>query len=253
MHSCHDHNHENHHHHCHDLNGPVIEIKDMFFAYGDKHILQNLNLQVKHGENICVIGPNGGGKTTLLKLLLGFLRPASGTVKIFGTAAHHTCDQIGYVPQHVKLNKNFPITVKEVVLMGCHLHSIFSRHKKACHDQAQEAMEFMRIGDLGQQQFNSLSGGQRQRVLIARAIASHPALLLLDEPTANVDPSSAEDFRELINKLKGQATVLTVSHDISFITGDIDRAFVVNRSLQDLSAADIQEDKLMTYYRGGVQ
>ena len=252
MSNCTKHSHQNHNHHCHSLEGSIIEISDMHFSYGDKKILRDVNLTVSHGQNICILGPNGGGKTTLLKLLLGFLRPSSGSIKIFGAEAHHTCDQIGYVPQHVKLNNNFPITVKEVVLMGCHLHSIFSRHKKACYDQAQEAMDFMRIGDIGEHQFNSLSGGQRQRVLIARAIASHPALLLLDEPTANVDPRSAEDFRELIAKLKGQSTVLTVSHDISFITGDIDRAFVVNRNLQDLDASDIEEDKLMSYYRGEI-
>lgn len=240
-----------HSHHSHDFSGPVVHVKSMGFSYqSDKPILKDVSLEIEHGQNICIIGPNGGGKTTLIKLLLGFLRPKSGEIQIFNAPAHHVCNHIGYVPQHVKLNSTFPITVKEVVLMGCHLHSMFSRHKKLCHDQAQEAMDFMCIGDLANHQFNELSGGQRQRVLIARAIASHPRLLLLDEPTANVDPKSADDFRHLINKLKDDTTLITVSHDISYMTGDIDRAFLVNKGLKELSKAELESDQLMHLYRG---
>ena len=240
-----------HSHHSHDFSGPVVDVKDMDFYYTlDKPVLKNIDLQINHGENICIIGPNGGGKTTFIKLLLGFLRPRKGAIQIFNAPAHHVCDHIGYVPQHVKLNSSFPITVKEVVLMGCHLHSMFSRHKKLCYDQAQEAMDFMCIGDLAKHQFSELSGGQRQRVLIARAIASHPRLLLLDEPTANVDPKSADDFRELINKLKGETTLITVSHDIAYMTGDVDRAFLVNKGLHELTKDELASDQLMHLYRG---
>ena len=181
---------------------PIIVIRDLSFSYNRHTVLEEVNLTVGRKDFVCVVGPNGGGKTTLIKLVLGLLVPAKGSIKVFGLRPVAVSGRMGYVPQRAHLDPQFPVSVMDVVLMGrlgrARFAGPYSRADKAA---AQEALTRMQMWDSRKTPFPELSGGQRQRVLIARALASEPDLLLLDEPTAGLDIAvetelsrSPEDF-----------------------------------------------------------
>jgi zinc transport system ATP-binding protein len=186
-----------------------------------------------------VIGPNGGGKTTLMKLALGLLTPQQGTIEVFGVRPHRACSRVGYVPQYMTVQPDFPLTVREAVGMGC-------RHKRAAEDAAMEQTGLL---DLAGRAFSDLSGGQRQRVLIARALAGGPGLLLLDEPTSAIDPAFAEQLRELIRQLSQTLAVLVVSHDLSFVGAQTSQILFLDHSVRTLSADEVRSDLLWNLYR----
>lgn len=197
---------------------PVIEIDEVSFSYPNTPILNRVSFRVNLGEFIGMIGPNGGGKTTLLKLILGFLKPSSGTVKVFGERVGGRPDilnRLAYVPQSVRFDREFPISVEEVVLSGL-LSQLpwFGRFTEAHRQAAKEALDEMGLSSLAGNAFGTLSGGQAQRALIARALVSKPRLLLLDEPTASVDIQAESDIYAILNQLKGKMTILMVTHDL---------------------------------------
>jgi zinc transport system ATP-binding protein len=195
-------------------------------------VLENFNFEIFENDFVGVIGPNGGGKTTLLRLILGFLKPLSGKIEIFNNAPEKVRLQIGYVPQHSEMDKNFPITVREIVALGAlPAHSYFPWFKQMALDRANQAMKFVKIENLARKAFSELSGGQRQRCLIARALAAQPEILLLDEPTASVDMSVEEDVFELLKILNEKMTIILVSHDLGFISSYVKRVACVNRHL----------------------
>ncbi|MDO5567350.1 MAG: ABC transporter ATP-binding protein, partial [Planctomycetia bacterium] len=208
------------------MSSPLIELENVSFAYGLVPVLENVTMEVLQGEFASIVGPNGGGKTTLVRIMLGLLTPLTGRVRLFGDDPSKTRLNVGYTPQYASVDFQFPITVEEIVLAGrlgvktsVEKSSFFSKlfsgmrfddvDRKAAH----AAMERMQIADLAARSFGDLSGGQKQRVFIARALAADPQLLILDEPTNNIDPSSMEKFYDLLTELNKTITILVVTHD----------------------------------------
>lgn len=232
--------------------GVVLALRDVDYRYPNGTLaLQGVGLTVERFSNVAVIGPNGGGKTTLLKLLLGILKPSSGDMSVMGAAPHRACVHLGYVPQHTSIQPEFPVTVKEVVTMGCGGSHFLGWHGRGCKACVAAILDEMEIRSLQNRAFGKLSGGERQRVLIARALVGHPDILLLDEPLANVDPALQSKFRKTILSLSERMTVITVSHDLSYLTDEIDQVVFVNRGAKTYRADEIRSLNLMDLYRGG--
>lgn len=227
----------------------IIEIKNLDFAYTGEPILASINLTVKSKDFLAVIGPNGGGKTTLLKLMLGLLTPDRGTVLINGKRPGNAASSIGYVPQNVHMNQNFPISALDVVLMGAFdPKKRFRRNQAKYRTAALDALERLEMGNYSNKKIGTLSGGQRQRVLIARALVSKPELLLLDEPTASIDTKGQADFYELLARLNKDITILVVSHDLLVISRYVNAVACINKRLHYHDQAEITGDMLETMY-----
>jgi zinc transport system ATP-binding protein len=235
---------------------PVIECRDVSFSYQSTPVLEDVNLAIYERESVCIVGPNGGGKTTLLRLLLGQLQPSRGEIRVFGQPPEKSRLRIGYMPQRSEYDPHFPVTVMDVVLMGRlgqpGLYGWLGWHAPGDRRAAREALEQVHMGDVAQRPFHALSGGQRQRVLIARALCCHPDMLLLDEPTANVDSLvEARLFDEL--RLLGQRmTVVLVSHDVGFVTSLVQRVICVNRQAVAHPAAQLTAELIREMYGGDV-
>ncbi len=213
---------------------PVIRIHDLNFSYREHPVLEKVNLEIEAGELASIVGPNGGGKTTLLKLILGLLTPDRGRIELFGEPPERGRRQVGYLPQYIHFDPSFPVSVINVVLMG-QLGKTrpvrLSGYSARARAIAAAALERVGLGDRRNDSFHQLSGGQRQRVLIARALAAEPRLLLLDEPTANIDPYSEENFYELLTELNRQMTILLVSHDLGLVSQVVRSVICVNRKV----------------------
>jgi zinc transport system ATP-binding protein len=210
----------------------ILEIKDLNFSYEKEVILKDISLCMKEGDFLAIIGPNGGGKSTLLKLILGILTPMSGDITLFNDSFRANLSRIGYVPQNTNINIDFPIKVIDVVLMGYteSKKKLFG-YSKAEIQKAMEVLEQVGISSLAQNKIGSLSGGQRQRVMIARAICNNPKLLILDEPTASIDSMGQKQIYELLRKLNTTISIIVVSHDISVILSYASSVAYINRSL----------------------
>ena len=203
----------------------AVRFSSVSFSYGDLQVLKNASFHIHKGEFVAMVGPNGSGKSTVLKLLFGLETPSAGTIEIFGaargTAARNNGEHnLAYVPQHPPHDQMFPITVKNIVRMG------LLRPLKGYPDESAavlEAMEKAGIADLAARPYRSLSGGQRRRALVARALAARPSLLVLDEPTANMDSESEARLYETLGAYKGNTTILIVTHDTEFVTSLTDR------------------------------
>jgi zinc transport system ATP-binding protein len=231
------------------LQKPVLQIKDLSFSYEKRSILQGINLSVKMGEFIAIFGPNGGGKTTFLKLLMGFLKADKGQISIFGSHPKKAREKIGYVPQVARFDKQFPLSVLDLVLMGCLSQTtIWGTYPKEMKKHALDALDKVGILKLQNRAFGTLSGGQAQRALIARALVSNPELLLLDEPTASVDPEAEKQIHELLLELKGFMTILMVTHDLQEIIGKADRLLCIHRSLTSYSPKQVCEHFALGLY-----
>ena len=225
----------------------VIEAKDISFAYDDKPVLENISFQVFEKEMVTIIGPNGGGKSTLLKLLLGLLTPDKGRLSVLGRSPKDACPGLGYVPQYAKFDERFPITAEETVLSG-RVRRFFGYYSGKDRQIAREAMEKVGALNLSRKSFSALSGGQRQRLLIARALAGDPQILLLDEPTANIDALISERFIDLIAELKKECAILFVTHDTSHVLEYSDRVFCINKTLAEHPAGTINESFIKQSY-----
>lgn len=229
-----------------------VELKNVFFSYGKETVLEGVNIDIKKGDFAGIVGPNGGGKTTLLKLILGRLKPDKGRILVFGSEPEKSYFRIGYMPQHAYLDMLFPVSVMDVVLMGRLGRSLGGKYSKKDRQTARLAMEEMRIEDLAGRSFSELSGGQRQRVLIARALCCEPELLLLDEPTANVDQEIEEAFFDILKSLNKRMTILIVSHDIGFISKQVKSAVCVNRCVVVHPTSEIDGTVIKDIYGGDV-
>lgn len=216
-------------------NQPDIQIRNVSFAYQGTPVLEDVNLSVGAGESICMVGPNGGGKTTLVKLILGLLSPDRGEIRLFGQAPRLARLHVGYMPQHVRYDPLFPVTVTDVVLSGRlgqgGLGGFFGFYGKADRRAARDALCRLGMEQFARRPFAALSGGQRQRVLIARAICSQAELLLLDEPTANVDMVAETQLFKILRELNRRMTVIVVTHDLGFVSNLVDRVVCVNRKV----------------------
>ncbi len=214
------------------MDQPVVELKGVTFSYNSEPVLENVDLVVRAGDFLAVLGPNGGGKTTLLKTILGLLKPQRGMVRVFGKDPAQVSGRIGYVPQKSNVRPDFPINVLEIVLMGLtDAGRKGFRYSRAEKELALRALEKVEMRAYARRRMDSLSGGQTQRVLIARALVTNPELLVLDEPTSNVDPHGRFCFFELLAALGKSITVLVVSHDISVASARISGVACVNRRL----------------------
>jgi len=210
----------------------AIDIKNLSAGYDHKPIIEQVTLQVQSGDFYSIIGPNGGGKTTLLKAILGLIPVQKGSIKIFNMSVEQGRKYIGYVPQHAEFDTKFPISVWDVVLMGRRnvrgLHPFYSEEDKL---HAHTALDLVDMGAYAHRHISKLSGGQRQRVFIARALASDPKILLLDEPTASIDKEMKESIYHLLGELNKKMTVVLITHDIGVLSTFVGRISCLNRYL----------------------
>ncbi len=202
----------------------AVRFEDVGFSYGEIKVLEGASFHIHEGEFAALLGPNGSGKTTILRLILGLARPGSGRVQVFGEAAEGARRLVGYVPQAAAFDPAFPATVEAVVRMG-RLRGSLGRYSRTDRGAVSQAMERMGIGELARRRYAELSGGQRRRVLVARALAAESRLLLLDEPTTNMDARSEELLYRGLGALKGSTTVLIVTHDTGFVSALTDSVY----------------------------
>lgn len=231
---------------------PVAVLAGVTFRYRSKiPALEAVNLEVEPRDFLGLVGPNGGGKTTLLRILLGLLEPQEGSVSVFGRPPKEVRSTIGYVPQHSSIDANVPAAVLDVVLMGRLARSSWgpvfgSQHLAAAH----YALESTRTTELADRRFGELSGGQRQRVLIARALAAEAELLLLDEPTTGVDIHRERELLDLLHRLNQTLPIVLVSHDVTLVTSHLKRAAWVNRSVACYPASELSPEVIEAIYHG---
>ncbi|MFA6866522.1 MAG: ABC transporter ATP-binding protein [Clostridia bacterium] len=210
----------------------IIKIHNLNVYYGNNQVLKDINLTINRGDFLGIIGPNGGGKTTLLKSILGLVNISQGDIEVFGHKNYNKND-LSYVPQIVEFDKNFPITVGEVVLMGRIKSKIkpFFTYSKIDKEAANEALEKIGIHSLKNRKICELSGGEFQKTIIARALVNNPKLLLLDEPTSNIDVSSCKNIYNILNELHKEITIVMVSHDMLAISSNVNNIACINKQL----------------------
>lgn len=228
----------------------AIEVSDVSVYYDNVCAIRDINLEISKNEFLAIIGPNGAGKSTLLKVILGLIRPENGEVKIFGNNIKKKEKLIGYVPQAVEFDRNFPISVLDVILMG-RLRgnfTFFHRYSKEDAKKAVDIMDRLELTDLKGRQIGQLSSGQLQRVLIARALAVEPKIMLLDEPTASVDVNSRNKIYSILNDLKKEMTIVAVTHDMAAISTYFDSVACLNKALHYHGDKELEEAALKKVY-----
>jgi len=225
----------------------VIVLEDVWVHYGGINVLEGVNLTVSQHDFLGIIGPNGGGKSTLLKVILGLIKPSRGTIRVLGDTPQNSRKYIGYVPQYSLFDPDFPMSVWDVVLMGrLGQVGLFKKYSKNDKKMALDALAMTDMLEYKDRQIGNLSGGQRQRVFIARALVANPKLLLLDEPAAGIDTIMQKEFYELLEKLKSEMTIIMVSHDISAVSVYVEKIACLNHKLfyhdsKEITAEDLEE------------
>ncbi|NLO41700.1 MAG: ABC transporter ATP-binding protein [Bacteroidales bacterium] len=228
----------------------AIHIENLNVYYGQTPAITNVCLDVSEGEYLGIIGPNGGGKSTLLKAVLGLIPISSGTITLYGKSPIRNRTCIGYVPQFALLNRKFPISLFEVVLTGRLKQGLtpFFRFSEKDKESAYALLEKVGIADLANRQVSNLSGGEFQRMLIARALASNPKLLLLDEPTSSVDAFSREQIYSLLAELNKSITIVLVTHDLFAVSSQVHRLACLNRHLVYHGEPELTEKVVSNLY-----
>ncbi len=227
----------------------IIAIEGLTFRYDGVPVLEDVNLTINEKEFVWVVGPNGGGKTTLLKLVLGLLRPTRGMVRVFGQSPERARPRLGYMPQQVQLDPLFPVDVMGIVLMGRLGNGVrWGLHRRQDKEAAEQALREVGLWEKHGHSFSALSGGQQRRLLIARALACKPDLLLLDEPTANLDLAVEEELFELLRKLNQRLTIVMVSHDPAFVSQFVERVVCVNRKVAVHPTSEMEEETMNELY-----
>lgn len=227
----------------------VLETKNLCFNYGKQPALKNVNITLQETDFMAVVGPNGGGKTTLLKLILGLLVPSSGSISLFGKSPKKAAKHVGYVPQYGEYDKNFPVTVLDVILMASiSANSFLFNYKNTAKQKAMQVLKQLKVDDIYKKSFNTLSGGQKQRVLIARALMFEPKILLLDEPTASVDSAVEKDIYQLLKELK--LPIILVTHDIGVVSKMVNKVTCLNVNSVSHNACELIKEDMLKAYSG---
>lgn len=233
---------------------PAVEVSGVWFAYEGGPVLEDAGFTIARGEMVSMVGPNGGGKTTLLKICLGLLRPDRGTVRILGMPPEEARGRIGYTPQHTSVDSHFPASVLDVVLMGrLGQTRPIGPFRRADRDAARAALREVELDQLRNRPFGALSGGQRQRAVIARSLAGEPELLFLDEPTSSLDVAAEQRLYELLARLNERMTILMTSHDIGFVSQSIHRVVCVKGTTEVHPTEELTGDVLRDLYATDVR
>ena len=229
---------------------PAIEISKLSFAFDNgPMVLEDVTVEIEAGDFASVIGPNGGGKTTLVKIIVGLLSPSSGSIKVFGKTPLKARPRIGYMPQHAMMDPRFPVRARDVVMMGRLGEGFnFGTYRKGDREAADEALAMVGLSDLGGRPFSDLSGGQRQRVLLARALVTDPDLLLLDEPAAGLDQKVERDFFDLLQELNQRLTIVLVSHDLGFVSTFVRTVICVHRRVDVHPTSELDGRRVSEIY-----
>lgn len=228
---------------------PIIKIEHLAAGYEDKQVLQDVNLTVYKDDYLGIIGPNGGGKTTLMRLILGLKKPQDGSIKYYKDGKEAKEITMGYLPQYNALDKQFPISVYEVVLSGLSkTKRIFARYSKAQHQQVKDTLKRMQLEDLKDRHIGALSGGQLQRVLLARAIVAKPDVVILDEPNTYIDRRFQKQMYEMLEQINQECAIIIVSHDIAEVLNNVKHIACVNHHLHYHNTADMPKEKLEEHF-----
>ncbi|MEN8743293.1 MAG: ABC transporter ATP-binding protein [Lentimonas sp.] len=227
---------------------PVVCFEGVSFRYGRALVIEDADFDIYKGESVCIVGPNGGGKSTLLKLMLGLLKPEKGSVHLLGASPKRARARVGYVPQHIDFDPLFPVSALDVVLMGCLNRRGFGFRSRTDVALAMEALNKMGLTAKAKEPFASLSGGQRQAVLIARALAAQAEVLLLDEPTAHVDVAAEERLMASLKELDENLTLITVSHDLAFVSRSVPKVVCVNRCVHVHPTTELTDARIRELY-----
>ncbi|MCK5474497.1 MAG: ABC transporter ATP-binding protein [Candidatus Aenigmarchaeota archaeon] len=236
------------------VNKKIVVLEDVTVKYGDAIVLKDANLSVYEHDFLGIIGPNGGGKTTILKLMLGLIKPTKGSALLYGETPEKNRSLIGYVPQYSHFDRDFPASVWDTVMMGrlapkkCFKKFDENDKKIVC-----DALKTVDIFNLRDRQISCLSGGQLQRVLVARALASEPKILLLDEPTASIDGRVESSFYELLAKLKKNMAIILVSHNVGAISIYVDKIACVNQTIYYHDDKEIRSEDIAKIYKCPVE
>jgi zinc transport system ATP-binding protein len=226
-----------------------IHIENLTFSYGPVTVLEKANVVLNEREFVSIVGPNGGGKTTLLKLILGLLEPKSGSISVFGQMPEKGRKWIGYLPQYTSLDSQFPVTALDVVLMGrLGKTRKLGFYTKNDREIAHAMLKRVGLNQLHHRPLNALSGGQKQRVLIARALVSSPKLLLLDEPTSSLDEYVEQELYDLLLELNQELTIAVVSHDVAYVSRYVEKVICVNREVHTHPVSEIDENLIHNMY-----
>lgn len=215
----------------------IIELDRVCFSYGSQEVIKDISLEINKGNYVGIIGPNGGGKSTLIKLMLGILKPTDGSVKLFGTDIKEfkNWEKIGYVPQKTYIEMNLPVTVEELVSMGRYgKRGLFHFPTKEDKEKTLQALGHVDMLDYKNRQVTDLSGGQQQRVFIARALASEPEVIFLDEPTVGVDIKTQKQFYTLLRKLNKELnlTLIFATHELDVVAHEATELVYINRTME---------------------
>lgn len=233
-----------------NTNPIIIEMKNIWAGYEYESVLEDINFEVYQGDFVGLIGPNGGGKTTLIKVLLGLVKPYRGSVTIKGLPVEEGRKYLGYVPQLVEFDHQFPIRVWDVVEMGrLGARGLLRRFTTVDHQKVEDALRAVEMLDFFRRPVGELSGGQRQRVYIARALASDPELLILDEPTSNVDPQMSNSIFGLLHKLNETISILLITHDMSAISSYTKTIGCINRNLHYHGEKELTTEMIEATYQ----
>jgi len=228
----------------------AVSIKNLWLFRDGHTVLEDINLDVIEGDFLGLIGPNGGGKSTLLKILLGLIKPDRGEVRIFGLPPKEARKMVGYMPQKNVFDKAFPVTALEVVLMGrCTSAGLLKRYRPEDRQAALRALEAVGMQDHEKTEIGSLSGGEQQRVFVARSLVSEPRLLLLDEPTTGIDAAQQAEFYDLLRKLNEKITIIMVSHDLSAVSKYVSKVACLNQKLYYHGTKELTSEDIERAYR----
>jgi len=207
----------------------IIKIEKVFFSYDNKEFLRDITLRIYEDDFLGIIGPNGGGKTTLLKLILGLLQPQKGKIKVFGRSPKEARKDIGYLSQFKNIDFDFPITAYEIVLLSRVGDKLIKRYSNTDKEAAKKAMNELGIWNLKDKKLNELSGGEKQRVFVARALANEPKALILDEPMSNLDIHIQEGFYKILKELNKKIAIVIVDHDLETVSKYAKEVVCVNK------------------------